>query len=182
MEGDNERATLAAALLKRAKQPLVFRMFDYWLGKRDGRRMPSRRDIDPMDIPWALAKIALVDYDAETGDYRFRIVGNDITEAVGRTNMKGLTLRDLGPLDAIRNVEENWRPLVDGPCVVHVSGFIYFLMNRYPLGERLLLPLSEDDRTLTGALILDVREPHEPGEKPTEEYVNIQAIPLDSLP
>jgi hypothetical protein len=31
--------------------PKVRRMYEYWLAKRAGRRMPSRSDIDPLELP-----------------------------------------------------------------------------------------------------------------------------------
>src|SRR3546814_14193961 len=40
--------------------PLLRRLGDYWLSLRAGRPMPSRRDIDPAAMPWALPYVHLV--------------------------------------------------------------------------------------------------------------------------
>ena len=48
------------------------RLADYWLIKRTGRIMPTRGDIDPTDIPWALSRLYLVDYDLASSRFRYR--------------------------------------------------------------------------------------------------------------
>ncbi|MBG06491.1 MAG: hypothetical protein CMM59_20710 [Rhodospirillaceae bacterium] len=36
-------------------------IYEYWDSKRQGRRMPSRADIDPVEIPEYLSNVILVD-------------------------------------------------------------------------------------------------------------------------
>src|SRR3546814_4754311 len=47
--------------------PLLRRLGDYWLSLRAGRPMPSRRDIDPAAMPWALPYVYLVDCLTDAG-------------------------------------------------------------------------------------------------------------------
>lgn len=50
-------------------------IYHYWIGKRQGRAMPSRRDIDPIEMkPW-LAHLMLVDVLPEAPRFVYRLVG-----------------------------------------------------------------------------------------------------------
>src|SRR3546814_5889061 len=114
--------------------------------------MPSRRDVDPTEIPWALSRIFLVDYSAQDG-FRYRLAGSEIASAFGRANMKGLLFSGFLPPERARFVEERWMPLVRDRCIVVMTGMIYLAAERTSIGERLLLPLAETpDGPVTGVL------------------------------
>src|SRR3546814_4191007 len=63
--------------LQLLRNPDLLRLLGYWRSKRSGRAMPSRRDVDPTEIPWALSRIFLVDYSAQDG-FRYRLAGSEI--------------------------------------------------------------------------------------------------------
>src|SRR3546814_16134347 len=86
--------------------------------------MPSRRDVDPTEIPWALSRIFLVDYSAQDG-FRYRLAGSEIASAFGRANMKGLLFSGFLPPERARFVEERWLPLVPDRCIVVMTGMIH---------------------------------------------------------
>lgn len=54
-------------------------VFDYWNGKRRGREMPSRADLDPADLKPFLAQLALLDVENEPLRFRYRLVGTEVT-------------------------------------------------------------------------------------------------------
>jgi len=56
-------------------------LYRYWDAKRDGKLMPTRRDIDPIEIPRLLPSIALVD--RRDGTYRWRLMGSRIVHDFG---------------------------------------------------------------------------------------------------
>jgi hypothetical protein len=56
--------------------PRLKAAYDYWLGKSAGRAMPSRRDLDPADIPKLLPHVLLVEVH-EGGRYRYRLIGTE---------------------------------------------------------------------------------------------------------
>jgi hypothetical protein len=56
--------------------------YRYWQSKAAGRAMPSRADIDPVEIPGLLPHIMLVDV-LEDGGYRYRLIGTEIERAHG---------------------------------------------------------------------------------------------------
>lgn len=68
--------------------------YAYWLRKAAGRPMPSRADIDPVDIPNLLPDVMLVDV---VGDrYRYRLIGTENTLAQG-INATGRYLDEVLP-------------------------------------------------------------------------------------
>lgn len=67
-----------------AQHPKVLRMHDYWLGKRLGREMPARADIDPLELGDTLGHLCLVDVTAESPPrFRYRIDGSRLAEFTG---------------------------------------------------------------------------------------------------
>jgi PAS domain len=49
--------------------------YGYWLGKRQGRMMPCRSDIEPVEIPALLPYVMLIDVIADPLDFRYRLIG-----------------------------------------------------------------------------------------------------------
>ena len=50
--------------------------YRYWLDKCDGDALPTRRDLDPADIPKLLPHVLLVEVHGD-GRYRYRLVGTE---------------------------------------------------------------------------------------------------------
>ena len=40
------------------QHPKLQQLFDYWSAKRGGREMPSRADIDPLDLAFVIGNVA----------------------------------------------------------------------------------------------------------------------------
>jgi hypothetical protein len=57
-------------------------LFDYWDGRRGGKAMPSRIEVDPLDLPLQLPNLFLIDVEAAPRRYRYRLVGSALTEIV----------------------------------------------------------------------------------------------------
>jgi hypothetical protein len=64
--------------------PKIKRMHGYWLSKRAGRLMPSRADIDPLELRDCLGNLCLLDVTTDTPPrFRFRLDGSIIALATG---------------------------------------------------------------------------------------------------
>jgi hypothetical protein len=50
-------------------------LYNYWAGKRDGRALPDRADIDPIEMKAWLGNLMLVER-LEGGDYLYRLYGS----------------------------------------------------------------------------------------------------------
>ena len=83
--------------LVRPDNPAVIRdsrlqgLYGYWQGKLNGRRMPARRDIDPLEMkPW-LGNVLLVDFPEDRLQYRVRLDGVNIVQFYGSSRQgKGI--------------------------------------------------------------------------------------------
>lgn len=89
----------AAPVPDRHATPLLRRGYDYWNGKRAGRAMPARADIDPLEIVPLLPHVALIDVlrGARPGwplDFRYRLMGTAIDYHMSRS-FTGLCLSEV---------------------------------------------------------------------------------------
>jgi hypothetical protein len=66
--------------------PRLRAMFDYWLSKFRGDRLPTLKDIDPVEIPRLLGHINIIDVERADGRvrFRYRLWGTKITDLYGR--------------------------------------------------------------------------------------------------
>jgi hypothetical protein len=58
--------------------PILKRMFGYWRAKAGARKMPTRSDIDPVEIPYALGFVMLVEVQRNPLRFRFRLDGSKL--------------------------------------------------------------------------------------------------------
>jgi hypothetical protein len=61
----------------------LIQLFDYWCARRGTRAMPSRKDIDPLDLQRHLPKLMLMDVLDDPLRVRYRLVGTDVVAATG---------------------------------------------------------------------------------------------------
>jgi hypothetical protein len=164
------------------EDPDMCRLFDYWREKRRGRPMPSKEDIDPLDIAWALSRIYLLDYKPDEG-FTYRLAGDDVAGVFGRANLKGLRPRDFLPPERAAPVEELFRRVVEDRCIMWMKGLIYLRADRTPTGERLFLPLGDDTGdNITGVLGMTVVHSVVPERPVGLSYAKDFYVPVDGLP
>lgn len=118
--------------------------YGYWDSKRAGRRMPSRRDIDPIEMkPW-LANMQLIDISHNPRRMVYRLVG-ELDVSFRGYNPTGRTVEEccigFSAEESLRNYDiviGERLPVYDWSDYVSKSGFLRSQ-------EELLLPLSDDD-------------------------------------
>jgi len=141
------QATLATDIAAGIRDPRLSRFYGYWLEKRGERRMPARRDIDPLDFPYVLGNLMLIDVLADPQRFRVRLHGANI---VARMNydMTGKLLDEVPRpewrayiLDRCRGLAERGEPLLLSNDLL-LDGWT----SRY---EALWLPLSDDGVRVT---------------------------------
>lgn len=123
-------------------------LFAYWRSKLDDG-LPSRREIDPIDIPAVLPSICLTDVVRHGGGrrYRRRLVGTAVVEKFGQDNTgrwvdelyEGAALEEV--LTSYEWVTETGRPRLDR-CTLPREG------QHYVSYDRLTLPLADDGHTV----------------------------------
>jgi len=68
-------------------------LYSYWAGKRDGRALPDRADIDPIEMkPW-LGNLMLVER-LDGGDYLYRLYGSTFVNQF-KVDMTGKRVNEL---------------------------------------------------------------------------------------
>ena len=126
--------------------PLQRQMYHYWQGKRMGRRMPCRLDLDPVEIPRLLSNILISEVVSGPAGprYRYRLAGTAIVRAFGR-DPTGRFADEL-TVGAYRDFILGLHRMV---CEERRA---LFCESRYVaqhdldmVARRLLLPVSEDD-------------------------------------
>lgn len=74
-------------------------LLSYWNSKCDGRRMPTRPDIEPTEIAELLSIVFLIGVEAEPRRYRVRVAGSSINHAFGEDHT-GWYIDEIGSLSS----------------------------------------------------------------------------------
>jgi hypothetical protein len=88
------------------------RLFAYWLDKRGDRPFPAKAAIDPVEFPYILGYVTLVDVEREPRRYRFRLDGSILVELSG-TDYTGRYLDELPGEEYVAFIKEGYDRVVD---------------------------------------------------------------------
>lgn len=130
-------------------------VYRYWDGKRTGRLMPRRADLDPLEIPKLLPDMGLVDVVPDERRYVYRLIGTNEALMRGR-DPTGQAVKDAYFGTSVDSVYLNYDAVVRTRAPVldrdpsRTSDF------RYITHETIFLPLSEDGETVNMVLFLTV--------------------------
>jgi hypothetical protein len=119
------------------------RLLRHWLERRGGRLAPLRSAIDPTAIGPLLSSIWMCDYLPSSRSFRMRLAGEEINRLYGR-NVTQCSFEEIIAPDLLADVMRRYRRVVEEPAILLCSGHIYLASNRSEVGERLVLPLSDD--------------------------------------
>ena len=124
--------------------PFMRQPFAYWLARRGTREMPSRDDLDPLEMRGWLPQTMLFE-PLENGDFRTRLVGTDVRERVG-VEMTGRLASELPiPRETALSVVAEFRDVMRGRQPTYRRHEHASLLTGKPIRfERLLMPLSSD--------------------------------------
>jgi hypothetical protein len=88
------------------------RLFAYWLEKRGDRPFPAKAEIDPVEFPYILGYVTLVDVERDPRRYRFRLDGS-ILVALSGTDYTGRYLDELPGEQYVAFITETYDRVVD---------------------------------------------------------------------
>lgn len=131
----------------------------YWTEKRGDAWLPAYRDIDPVDIPWALSRIYVVAV-LPDGDFVYRLAGEDIAERYDRS-LKGTRISDLFTDRSAELILGRWQRVATGPWAYY--SYTQHTSIRGPVltARRVLLPLGADGRTADHLIGFTVFDEHD---------------------
>lgn len=142
MEFNEEKRLPIAELASRDGARLHQRFLDHWIKLRGPHAMPSYADLDPVEFPWALANIFVVEVQPGT-DFVYRIAGEEHTQRY-RRNLKGARVTDIMQPEAAEAIFERWRLVLDLPAAFFIVTHHKSDEGDSVRGERLVLPLGND--------------------------------------
>lgn len=133
-------------------------LYDYWRQRRPSGGLPGRKDIDPVDFPHLLSRLAVIEVEPQDDGvrYRYRLAGTEIVRRAGR-DPTGKYFHDLYEGDYLQSAQA----LYDG---LRQTAEPHFSQRVFPIGDgesylrydRLILPLASDGRTVDQFLLLIV--------------------------
>jgi hypothetical protein len=131
----------------------IRKIHDYWRLKCGARRMPARRDIDPVDMPRSLLPgICLVDVVADERRYVYRLVGTADVEVRGSDPTGKSVLQGFfGP--SVENVLASYDRVVTTRAPFLDPTHFKASTGRYVTEETLFLPLSDDGENVNKILV-----------------------------
>jgi hypothetical protein len=140
------RQRVTASFADDIETPCLRQLYLYWEARRQGRRFPARRDLDPLDFRAALGHVLLIDVLYEPLRFRFRLHGSELTARAGY-DMTGK------PVEALPN-PKNRAILIERCHAMLEERRPVRVLDRRPLGNRLFgfeaiwLPLARDGETI----------------------------------
>jgi hypothetical protein len=133
-------------------------LYDYWSARREGRRWPARRDIDPVEFRYLLGNVILVDVRHDPVRFRVRLHGDKLARLAGY-DLTGKLLDEL-PVREHREFAIARCGALVASGEPAVSQHECLLIDRPRQYEALWLPFSEDGERVTmllGALVYNER-------------------------
>lgn len=141
-EGAPGMPSLRSKLRDPGVRPEFLTLYDYYETLRDGRPMPSRRDIDPTALPQLLGYLSLIDVQEAPRAFRYRLCGHYQVALIGQE----LTNKTIDAIEVAEVREHVRRHLEAGVRTRQPQFYEEALasMAGAPVYQRLLLPLSTD--------------------------------------
>lgn len=167
-------------MLPEIKTPRLRTLLEHYLEVRGDRRMPSRRDIEPLRLGPVLPIIWISDYEPAAGTFRYRLAGEKVNEIWGAP-VAGRLLSEFSPPERFEATNEMHLKVLRDEAAIIASGAVFRCSGRVGLGERLILPLASDGVTADGLIGATHREPTIDLElAPTSELITT-FVPVDEL-
>jgi hypothetical protein len=119
-------------------------LFAYWKGKAGARRMPARKDLDPIEMKGWLGNLMLLDF--PTGrfiEFRYRLEGTNI-EAFYDARRTGHGVEIMTAESERKSVLPQWEAVFEQGRPAYYESDILSSEGKLARQIKLLLPLSED--------------------------------------
>jgi hypothetical protein len=155
-------------------------VLSYWSGKRGARPMPSRRDIDPLELgPTVLPHLMLVD--VEPGPrFRYRLFGTAVSEAFG-TDATGQYIDAVMVGEYREFLLRLYSDLVTMKKPIYSTSIYGTKLDTKMWTQRLMLPLSSDGNAVDMVLACQVFLHGSPLRTLTVRLAQDKAEPIDNI-
>jgi hypothetical protein len=134
-------------------EPMLRAGYEYWRGKRAGRSMPRRSDIDPAEIPALLPHLMITEVLDEGRRFRYRLAGSAVTEAFG-DSLTGKYVDEILKGEYGDFILQIYRTICTDPRCLFCESRYTGSTRAGITTKRLFMPLSNDDRVVNQILIV----------------------------
>lgn len=140
----------------------------HWQKACGTRAMPGWHDIKPSCISGQLSMTWVYKYDWDSDTFTGRLAGDRIEQIFGKS-FRGRAMKEIYPPADYTRLFERAKRVVCEPAIFRGAGMVFRHVDRIGLGERIMLPLS--DNGLRGDGLLGVTA-----------YEAARALPADTRP
>jgi hypothetical protein len=120
------------------------RLLGHWLACRGDAVAPRRTAMDPTAIGPILSSVWMCDFVPTERRFCMRLSGEEINHLYGR-NITHCRFEDIIAPTMLDDVMRRYLRVVEEPAIMHCGGHIYLASERSQLGERIVLPLADDN-------------------------------------
>lgn len=128
--------------------PALREILALWQCKCGDRAMPARSDFGPEELRAHMGWIVLVDVEPAPLRFRYRLIGTELTQWVGRDST-GRYLDELYDPEVYDTAISAYRRVVAQKCPLRVHGRMRHAEKGHIAFESLDLPLSDDGETVS---------------------------------
>jgi len=151
----NEAEWLVVDPERRLKAPALVELLHLWQVACGDRQMPARSDFSPAMLREHLGWIVLVEVEPTPQRFRYRLVGAELTDRIGRDS-SGQYLDELYGDDVYGTAVSGYRAAIAARQPVRAHGRFLQAEKGHLRFESLDMPLSNDGRTVSMIMSRDV--------------------------
>lgn len=123
----------------------------YWEAKRRGDALPSRRDIDPIDVRAHMGNLCLIEVEQAPLRMRYRLIGSNITEIMGRDST-GRYYDEIYRPELLSAITASFAWMIEHRRPLRSFGQAFYADKQFYDYEIVNLPLAEDGITVNMVL------------------------------
>ena len=129
-------------------------LLDYWQRLKRDRRMPCKREFDPLDLPpRVLPRLFLIEYLEGAANYRLRLMGTYLRDAYGREfTWRRLIEEEMPGVTKTMTYQLLGVMMKTGEPQYNLGPDRFRFFDTYSLVEQVLLPLADDNGRLGFAI------------------------------
>jgi hypothetical protein len=139
------------------RHPQMRAVLDYYLSIPRAGAVPAFRDFDPFRFKACMASMYVWECERAQRDFTLRLVGEEI-RARFEGSHRGMRLEDAFSGEVAASVRERYLRCIEEPAIMLNSGAVYVRIGSHRRGERLCLPMADNQERVSLLLGLTLLE------------------------